>query len=274
MGTQVTSSEMHLNLHYVRLSPLQDWTVLSSDDQFAEFEVPFRVLYEEFRASYGKVQKVERDSISELSIQNATQLYLGQGPIRFAHLDTSHNPLGYRSFGDCSNFNLQMETTSIVHMESESGARRETAELQFQPKITGTLRLYSVHQEVFKEFLFGTASDVLAGSATAEEIEFYAGYSMPLSHSIVSTFTSLTGSGGTPTLTAYTDGAVSGTWDYKHENGMIHYASSPAATLTDGDTLEANYSYKATTEIDPYCTSGSLVAIHFEGKNIAAGAQI
>jgi hypothetical protein len=160
---------------------------------------------------------------------------------------------------------VSLQTQKFEHFESYTGENLKDLVLERQTSAMGMLRLESLNKENLMLALYGTSAPLASGTISAEPHTAHLGYSFFLNRINITSFTSLTSTGGSPTT------YVAGT-DYvvrSLKTGEIFIPSD--SDIPDAGAVRANYVAGASEQIDAYNATNKDVWLRFNGLNYANG---
>lgn len=197
----------------------------------------------------------------------SSRYFSGQGIVMMATRDVNGNPEGFVNIGNVSNLVISQEQTKEEHKESSTGNRSVDAVLTTETSVTLSMTMEHIHKDNLALGLFGTATDVAAGSVTNEVVKAYLGKTVALDKPNVSSVV-VTDDTNTTTYVLgenYTINAEAGSIN------ILDAAAQGAATnpIANLQTLHIDYSYTAHDTIDAFTTSAPERWLRFEGLNTA-----
>jgi len=188
--------------------------------------------------------------------------FIGQGKVYVATRDAQGNPGGFRWLFDVSQLQLQPKSQTIDHQESHTGRRLTDVHVITQTQMMLQLTLDDWDPENIALALYGTHTQVVSGTVTAEQLPAalvdndYAMLANPGVSSVV-----VNDSAGTPVA------LVEGT-DYQITNadlGMIQLLN----TSTFMQPFTVDYSYAQYDKTAAFETSPPERWLRFNGINLA-----
>lgn len=201
-----------------------------------------------------------------MAVENP-QYVLGQGKVFFDEI----NPVTKLAVGKSrfignvpeDGFVISPGVQAVEHFESYTGFNRKDVRFETQQMATLTVRMEDISRENLAVAMFGESLTVAGGTVSAEPHTAHKGYSFHLNRVNLTSFTSLTSTGGTPTT------YVAGT-DYQVVNlktGEIFVPASSA--IPDASAVRANYVAGAMERITAYSRTNTELWVRFNGLNMA-----
>lgn len=188
--------------------------------------------------------------------------YRGQGRVYFAEKDTATgNATGFRWLGNVPELRLSLNTERVEHKESYTGQSQTDKVIEVSQEGTWTMQLEDFSKENLALAMYGQAAAVAAKTVTAEPIVGYIEKSTFLPDINITTFTSLTNTGGLTTYVAGTDYTIN------LKSGRIDILAGGA--ITEGQALEANYGAGDFESVGAFTQANTEVWMLFEGLNTA-----
>jgi hypothetical protein len=189
--------------------------------------------------------------------------YLGSGHILVREYGSA---APFLAIGNCSAFDIspQLNTLQLADFTNPGGGSRNRVDRITDVQFSFTF--HDFHGENFARFLRGTSTDVIAGTATAEEVVAYEGGWNPLAK-YAKTVTSVTSIDGLTTFTAGTD--------YELDNGglFIPDTSTIPAPVAGAANCKATYAYDAHTVTEAMLNSAKQYTLLFVGLNEARSGK-
>lgn len=185
--------------------------------------------------------------------------YIGAGKVYVRVYGAS---AGRKEVGNCSRLSLGVTEDVkelIDHTQSGGGTYNEVRRIQ---AVEATLLMHDLSPENFARALFGASTAVSASTVTDEVITGYHSSFTPFAK-IPSGSIVITNSAG---LTTY----VAGT-DYEERPGGIYVLST--GTITDGQSLKADYAYAAQDRVETLTASAQDYEMFFDGLNEARSGK-
>lgn len=191
--------------------------------------------------------------------------YSGQGKVMIAEKDrvTGLPTGGFRWLGNVPELKMSLSVTAVDHNESFTG--QSLTDARFETKNMGKLMvtLEEYNKENLNFAYYGSNAVKTGASVTNEALKASLGQSVPLANINVTTFTSLVIPGGTPTVLT-----SPGDYTVNLKTGLITFAETPATVaLTDGLTVQANYTYGTYDENYAFSKANDSYWIRFDGLN-------
>lgn len=190
----------------------------------------------------------------------------GQGEIYLDEID----PVTKRAMGKArfvgnvpdGGFMVNIAVTKYEHAESYTGNQLIDLSIERNPVVTGMLRLESYDLENLKFCLYGQTDEVASGTVTNEAHTAYLGYSFQLNRINLTSFTSLTSSGGTPTTYV------------RDTDYTVNLKSGMVTILADGDIpddtdVRANYVAGAYERVNSFTNANKELYLIYNGVNLA-----
>lgn len=219
-----------------------------------------------------------------------SDLVLGRGALHFALLNaTTKKPEGFRHLGNCTAFNLTMETEVLEHFSSRTGTRTIDREIILTQKMGVSITLDENSYQNRALWLTGASAAGTTNPAAATvtdkliTLDAFAGYTYELTNAagarLMDTATgTLVVKRHATTLGSATT-LVLGT-DYTHDTkwGTIfmipNAAGAPAGTLVNGDSLWFTYTtagnektYDSVDILSQTSISGALMFVSINAQN-------
>ncbi len=196
-------------------------------------------------------------------INSTDRSYLGSGSILFREYGAA---APFLSLGNCSALTLspQEDVKSQLDYTQPGGNKRSEVR-----RLTGVDMSLTFHDYSAANFAFGlrsSATDIAAGTATAESVVAYAGGYTPLAK-IATAITSVEPvGGGTP----YTEGT-----DYELVDGQLYIptGSTIPAPIAGAANCEVDYSYVAQEKVEALVSSNKQYEMMFVGLNEAQSGK-
>jgi len=190
--------------------------------------------------------------------------YSGQGIVLMASRDASGNPTGFTNVGNCSALTIALNTNTVEHRESSTGARGIDLRLTTQVSATVNVTMESFNTENLSLGLYGTSAANAGATVVGETLTapLVLGQTIALANIGVSALT-LTDSTGVTTYAVGTDYAIN------PESGSIVVLAG--GTIVAGQALLCDYTYAAYSQVDAFTVSQPERWLRFEGLNTADG---
>lgn len=193
---------------------------------------------------------------------------LGQGRVFLDEI----NPTTKRAVGKSryvgnvpeDGFIIAPQVQSVDHFESNTGFNRKDSKFENQQMAQVTIRMENIDKENLAVAMFGNSLSIASGTVTAEVHTAHPGYSFHLNRVNVTSFTSLTSGGSTPTT------YVAGT-DYQVINlktGEIFIPES--STIPVASEVRATYAAGAMDRVTGFSRVNTELWVRFNGVNMAA----
>lgn len=192
---------------------------------------------------------------------------LGQGKVFFDEID----PVTKRAMGKSrfignvpeDGFVISPTVQRVDHMESYSGYNRKDVSIETQQMATFTVRMEDISKENLAIAMFGESLTIANGTVSAEPHTAHLGYSFHLNRINLTSFTSLTSAGGSPTT------YVAGT-DYIVRDLKTGEIFIPAdSDIPDASAVRANYVAGAMDRVSAYSRTNTELWVRFNGRNMA-----
>lgn len=199
--------------------------------------------------------------------------YSGQGVVLVGTRDAQGRPQGLRPVGNVSALKISVDTSTLEHLESQSGVRAIDMRITTSVKANLSMTLENFDRQNLALAFRGDGVLVAAGNVTGQASTFWGGLVMPLGHVKVS---AVVVKKGTTTLVARSG---SGNWDYdvNYEAGSLYFngdaATHATAGLADGDALTIDYAYAAQARLEALTQPAQERFLRFEGLNTLDGNQ-
>ena len=189
--------------------------------------------------------------------------YLGSGMIHFREYQAA---APFIEAGNCSALSLSPQSNSLElpnHTLPGGGLQNEVS------RLTGVEMAYTFHDfspDNIARGLRGSSTDVIGGTATAEEVVAYKGGFTPLAR-IPLAITTVTPA---PTGTAY----VAGT-DYELRNGGIYIPATSAIVdpVAGAANIKVTYTYAAQVRVQALINPAEQYEVLFTGLNEARSGK-
>lgn len=196
-------------------------------------------------------------------INSNDRSYLGSGSILFRLFGAA---APFLSMGNCSALTLspQEEVKQLLDFTQPGGNKRN--EVRRLTGVDMSLTFHDYSGDNFAVGLRSTASDIVAGTATAEDVVAYEGGYTPMAK-IATAITSVTGPGGTP---AYAEGT-----DYDLVDGQLYIpeGSTIVAPVAGAANVEVTYTYGAQEKVEALVDSNKQYELMFVGLNEAQSGK-
>lgn len=185
------------------------------------------------------------------STTQKTKLVLGRGRIYLAPVPASGEPADtseFRYVGNTPEFSINFSEETLDHYSSEAGIKEKDESITLQVDRSGTLTTDQIDPDNLALFLLGTTSVItqVAAAAQQEAMTVSPGqvYQLGRTTSAITglrdvTFTSITGTGGTPTY-------VEGT-DYISNGRSGTFEVLPGGSIAAATDVEVNFDIDAVT---------------------------
>lgn len=186
--------------------------------------------------------------------------YIGAGKIYVREYGAS---AGRKEVGNVSRLTLGVTEDVkelIDHTQSGGGTYNEVRRVQ---AVEMTFLMHDLSPDNFARALFGASTAVSSGSVTDEVITGYLGSFTPFAK-IPSGSIVITDSAGSTTYTAGTD--------YEERPGGIYIPAS-GSTITNGQSLKADYAYAAQDRVETLTAAAKDYEIFFDGLNEARSGK-
>jgi hypothetical protein len=156
--------------------------------------------------------------------------------------------------------------TPVEHRESQSGKQFIDDQVDGQFDCAVSITLDNLGAANMVTFLQSTLTTISSGSVSAEaKTAPAAGQSFLLDNPVVSAFTSLTGSGGTPTYVNNTD--------YVRDGAQV-YIPAGSALAAGGVAVLANYTKGAASNLDLFGAANKNYFFYFNGINTSNNKKV
>lgn len=202
--------------------------------------------------------------------ETVSSYYSGQGVVLLGDRDVATGKgSNFVPVGNVSDLKISINTSTLEHKESQSGARGIDLRLTTEVKANLSMTMENFIAANLAIALRGSATTVAGSTVTGEAGKFAKGMVMPLAKIGVS---AVTVKKAAATLVAYTVGMADGDWDYKlnAEAGSLMWATTPdTAGLVDGDNVTIDYTYAAQKTVDALTEAATEKYVRFEGLNTA-----
>lgn len=189
--------------------------------------------------------------------------YRGQGRVYFYDRDPAGKALNGIFIGNVSALQTKIDTEVVEHSESKTGLQLTDVKLTNKTRAMLSATLERFDKQNLEILLYGTSSVNNGATVTAEAKAAIKGRFLKLNNINITTFTSLTGDGGTPTY-------VNGT-DYKVNlaTGSIEILATGAIpnSVAGANNVLANYTYGAQEKTAAATNTGKNYYLVFEGLN-------
>lgn len=198
--------------------------------------------------------------------ETVSNYYSGQGVVMIGPRDTagtSAKPGGLLEVGNVSELKLSVNTSTVEHKETTTGARAIDLRLTTEIKANLMMTIENFSAKNLAQALRGKSAAVTTGTVTAEAVKAYPGFIMPLAHIKVSAVVIKTTGGSPVTLTVDDDYSVN------LEAGSIKWLEGGANSLTAGQEVTVAYSYAAQNKVEALTEPMPTIWMRFEGLNTA-----
>lgn len=189
--------------------------------------------------------------------------YYGQGRVSIALRDpVTGLPGKWRWIGDVSACAIKMQVQKVQHNESYSGQVAETKNFPTKKTATLDLTIHQIDSDNLSFALFGTKQSIVGSTVTGEALgTLAAGDVFYLANPGVSVVTLSDSTSGTPkTLVAGTDYVVEDA-----NFGRLRLINVGTYVMP----LIASYTYGARTSVGMFTAAQPVVALRYEGLNLA-----
>ena len=153
--------------------------------------------------------------------------YSGQGVVLIGLRDAEGQPKGLTAVGNAPDLKISVNTSSLEHKESHTGARGTDLRLTTEVKVGISLTLENFVADNLSTVLRGTPVVIPAGTVTDAPYKAYPGAVTPLKHIKVSNV--VVKGPGNVALTPFTEGATG--YDYRVNENAGSIKMNDAATL-------------------------------------------
>lgn len=190
--------------------------------------------------------------------------FSGQGVVLMGPRVTGVGPSkpgGLFEVGNCSELKLSVNTSTVEHKETTTGARAIDLRLTTEVKANMEVTIENFNAANLSQAMRGHHVSSVAGTVTAEPITGYPGMISPLAHLRVSNVIVKTTAATPVTLVAGTDYVVN------TEAGSIKFLKGGAVATTTALTVD--YSYEAQEEVHGLTQPMQTIWMRFEGLNTA-----
>lgn len=196
--------------------------------------------------------------------ETASNYFSGQGVVLMGMRDTSGAVAkagGLFEVGNCSELKLMVNTSTVEHKETTTGARAIDLRLTTEVKANMECTIENFNSKNLSQAMRGHHVDSVAGTVTAEPITGYPGMISPLNHIRVSNVVVKTTAATPVTLVLGTDYLVN------TEAGSIKCITGGAVAAAEA--LTVSYSYEAQEEVHGLTQPMQTIWLRFEGLNTA-----
>jgi hypothetical protein len=189
--------------------------------------------------------------------------YFGQGKV----FSRAYGVAGakWRWWGDVSALTIASQVEKLTHLESYSGNRGIVRDIAISKAMTLNATLHQVDTSSLAEMLYGTATDITAGTVTNEDLGTVAvGDIIKLDYGGVSSLVITDSTEGTPATIAASHYALDARF------GSVEFTSlpsGPAPTMP----LKAAYSQAGGKQVNFLTQAQPIIELRFEGINLAEG---
>lgn len=188
--------------------------------------------------------------------------YAGQGVVLMGPRDVAATGAakagGLFEVGNCSELKLSVNTSTVEHKETTTGARAIDLRLTTEIKANLEVTIENFNSKNLAQAMRGKFASSVAGTVTTETVKCYLGSIMPLAHIRVS---SVVVKKGAVTYVLDTDYALN------TEAGSIKFLEGGA--IVEGDEVSIAYSYEAQELVHGLTEPMQTIWLRFEGLNSA-----
>lgn len=189
--------------------------------------------------------------------------YYGNGKVKLATIAANGTLGPWRWVYDVSALSLALSLEKVEHKESYSGQKALVRSFPVGKTATLNATLHSLNADNLALTLFGTPTSTAAGSVTAEELPTVVdGDVLSLANPGVSSLV-ITDSAATPATLDPANYSVDA-W------GNVTFTSLPTAPAPT-QPFKAAYSYAASEQVSIFTAPQPMVALRYEGVNLAEG---
>jgi len=197
--------------------------------------------------------------------ETVSNYYSGQGVVMIGPRDTSGanaKPAGLIEVGNVSELKLSVNTSTVEHKETTTGARAIDLRLTTEIKANLMMTIENFSAKNLAQALRGKTAAVTGSTVTAEAVKAYPGFIMPLQHIKVSAVTVKT---VTPSasLTAGDD------YEVNLEAGSIKWLEGGTGGVTAGEDCVVNYTFATQNQVEALTEPMQTIWMRFEGLNSA-----
>ena len=194
--------------------------------------------------------------------ETVSNYYAGQGVVLIGPRDTTGSialPGGLIEVGNVSELKLSVNTSTVEHKETTTGARAIDLRLTTEIKANLMMTIENFSAANLAQALRGKFAKEVGASVTAEHVKAYPGFIMPLQHIKVSSVVVKTTAATPVTLVEGTDYSVN------TEAGSIKWLTT--GTSIAGDDCTVAYTYAAQNQVEALTEPMQNIWMRFEGLN-------
>jgi hypothetical protein len=193
------------------------------------------------------------------------EYYFGQGKVYLFPINpTTKLPLanGYWVGNVATNgMNVSLQTENYEHSETYTGDGLTDLSIETKKTLGGTIQFEEWSLKNLRTIFYGRGSTAIGATVTAEPHTAKAGGALILNNINLTAFTSLTGTGGSPTYVANTDYKV----DLR--SGTVDLIAGGA--IDDDDPVLANYTFGNYDDVTAFSSRNVDYWLRFNGLNRA-----
>jgi len=196
--------------------------------------------------------------------ETSSNYFAGQGVVLMGARDTT-GPIakagGLFEVGNCSELKLSVNTSTVEHKETTTGARAIDLRLTTEVKANMEVTIENFNAKNLSQAMRGNHVASVAGTVTAEPLTGFPGMISPLNHLRVSNVVVKTAAATPVTLVLGTDYLLN------EEAGSIKCIEGGAVATSTA--LTVSYSYEAQEEVHGLTQPMQTIWLRFEGLNSA-----
>ena len=196
--------------------------------------------------------------------ETSSNYFAGQGVVLMGARDTTGaiaKAGGLFEVGNCSELKLSVNTSTVEHKETTTGARAIDLRLTTEVKANMEVTIENFNAKNLSQAMRGNHVKSVAGTVTAEPLTGFPDMISPLDHLRVSNVVIKTVGGSPVTLVLGTDYLVN------EEAGSVKFLSTGAVATSTALTVA--YSYEAQEEVHGLTQPMQTIWLRFEGLNSA-----
>jgi hypothetical protein len=193
--------------------------------------------------------------------ETASNYFAGQGVVLMGARDTTGAVAkagGLFEVGNCSELKLSVNTSTVEHKETTTGARAIDLRLTTEVKANMECTIENFSAKNLSQAMRGNSVTSVSGTVTGEVFKAYPGMVTPLNHIKIS---AVVVKQGVTTLVLGTDYLLN------TEAGSIKFLEGGA--LAAGEDALVSYSYAAQEEVHGLTQPMQTIWLRFEGLNSA-----
>ena len=196
--------------------------------------------------------------------ETASNYFAGQGVVLMGARDITGSVAkagGLFEVGNCSELKLSVNTSTVEHKETTTGARAIDLRLTTEIKANMEVTIENFNAKNLSQAMRGNHVTAVSGTVTAEPFTGYPGMISPLAHIKLSNVVVKTTASTPVTLVLGTD------YDVNTEAGSIKCLAG--GSVVTSQALTVDYSYEAQEEVHGLTQPMQTIWLRFEGLNSA-----